>query len=63
MAPADDASTPPGPCRGGAPGVSRVLAGLGAEWAHTMALCGLPQVRNVPRKTVPQIWAPVTSAT
>jgi 4-hydroxymandelate oxidase len=37
---------------GGASGVSRVLAGLGAELAHTMALCGLPDVRNIPRDTV-----------
>lgn len=37
---------------GGTPGVSRVLAGLGAELANTMALCGLPDVRSVPRDTV-----------
>jgi 4-hydroxymandelate oxidase len=37
---------------GGADGVSRVLAGLSAQLAHTMALCGLPEVRSVPRDTV-----------
>jgi len=37
---------------GGSSGVSRVLAGLSAELAHTMALCGLPDVRSVPRDTV-----------
>ena len=37
---------------GGASGVSRVLAGLSAELAHTMTLCGLPDVRRVPRDTV-----------
>ena len=37
---------------GGADGVSRVLTGLGAELAHTMALCGLSDVRSVPRDTV-----------
>ena len=37
---------------GGAAGVARVLDGLGAELAHTMALCGLPDVRSVPRDTV-----------
>jgi len=40
---------------GGASGVSRVLAGLGAELAHTMALCGLPDVRSVPRDTVTSV--------
>jgi len=40
---------------GGASGVSRVLAGLGAELAHTMALCGLPDVRRVPRDTVTSV--------
>jgi 4-hydroxymandelate oxidase len=48
---------------GGASGVSRVLAGLGAELAHTMALCGLPHVRNVPGDTVTQAWPPGRSAT
>ena len=37
---------------GGADGVSRVLAGLSARLAHTMTLCGLPDVRSVPRDTV-----------
>jgi len=37
---------------GGADGVSRVLAGLTAQLAHTMVLCGLPDVRAVPRDTV-----------
>ena len=37
---------------GGADGVARVLSGLGAELAHTMALCGLDDVRAVPRDTV-----------
>ncbi|MGY1643312.1 alpha-hydroxy acid oxidase [Geodermatophilus sp. SYSU D00703] len=37
---------------GGAEGVTRVLAGLTAELAHTMALCGVPDVTAVPRDTV-----------
>ncbi len=37
---------------GGAEGVARVLTGLGEELAHTMALCGLDDVRSVPRDTV-----------
>lgn len=37
---------------GGADGVSRVLAGLSAQLAHTMVLCGLSDVRAVPRDTV-----------
>ena len=37
---------------GGADGVSRVLVGLSAQLAHTMALCGLSDVRSVPRDTV-----------
>lgn len=37
---------------GGADGVTRVLDGLGEELAHTMALCGLDDVRSVPRDTV-----------
>jgi 4-hydroxymandelate oxidase len=37
---------------GGADGVTRVLSGLGEELAHTMALCGLDDVRSVPRDTV-----------
>ncbi len=36
----------------GADGVARVLAGLTEELAHTMALCGLDDVRAVPRDTV-----------
>lgn len=37
---------------GGADGVAGVLDGLGEELAHTMALCGLDDVRSVPRDTV-----------
>jgi 4-hydroxymandelate oxidase len=37
---------------GGADGVSRVLTGLSGDLAHTMALCGLGEVRSVPRDTV-----------
>ena len=37
---------------GGADGVSRVLTGLSAQLAHTMVLCGLSDVRAVPRDTV-----------
>jgi 4-hydroxymandelate oxidase len=37
---------------GGADGVARVLAGLTAELAHTMVLCGLDDVTAVPRDTV-----------
>jgi 4-hydroxymandelate oxidase len=37
---------------GGADGVARVLTALGDELAHTMALCGLADVRTVPRDTV-----------
>jgi 4-hydroxymandelate oxidase len=37
---------------GGADGVSRVLTSLSAELAHTMALCGLADVRAVPHDTV-----------
>jgi len=37
---------------GGADGVSRVLAGLSAQLAHTMVLCGLSDVRAIPRDTV-----------
>jgi 4-hydroxymandelate oxidase len=37
---------------GGAPGVARVLDGLTAQLAHTMLLCGLPDVRSVPRDAV-----------
>jgi 4-hydroxymandelate oxidase len=37
---------------GSADGVSRVLAGLSAQLAHTMALCGVRDVRSVPRDTV-----------
>jgi 4-hydroxymandelate oxidase len=36
----------------GAAGVTRVLSGLAEELAHTMALCGLDDVRSVPRDTV-----------
>ncbi|TFV69190.1 alpha-hydroxy-acid oxidizing protein [Blastococcus sp. CT_GayMR20] len=37
---------------GGSAGVAAVLDGLGAQLAHTMALCGLSDVRSVPRDTV-----------
>lgn len=37
---------------GGAEGVAGVLTGLGEELAHTMALCGVDDVRSVPRDTV-----------
>jgi 4-hydroxymandelate oxidase len=37
---------------GGADGVVRVLAGLSAQLAHTMLLCGLDDVAAVPRDTV-----------
>jgi 4-hydroxymandelate oxidase len=37
---------------GGADGVAAVLSGLAGELAHTMALCGLPDVTAVPRDTV-----------
>ena len=37
---------------GGAPGVSDVLTALTAELAHTMTLCGLSDVRSVPRDCV-----------
>lgn len=36
----------------GADGVSGVLTALGEELAHTMALCGVDDVRSVPRDTV-----------
>jgi 4-hydroxymandelate oxidase len=37
---------------GGSAGVERVLTGLTAQLAHTMTLCGLSDVRDVPRDTV-----------
>ena len=37
---------------GGASGVSEVLTALTADLAHTMTLCGLPDVRSVPRDAV-----------
>ena len=37
---------------GGAQGVAGLLTGLGEELAHTMALCGLDDVRSVPRDTL-----------
>lgn len=37
---------------GGADGVAGVLTGLGEELAHTMALCGVDDVRSVPRDTI-----------
>jgi 4-hydroxymandelate oxidase len=43
---------------GGADGVARVIGGLTEELAHTMALCGLDDVRAVPRDTVVRApWA------
>ncbi|WP_222193501.1 alpha-hydroxy acid oxidase [Modestobacter italicus] len=43
---------------GGADGVARVISGLSEELAHTMALCGLDDVRSVPRDTVVRApWA------
>jgi 4-hydroxymandelate oxidase len=36
----------------GASGVSDVLTALTAELAHTMTLCGLSDVRSVPRDAV-----------
>jgi 4-hydroxymandelate oxidase len=32
--------------------VTRFLTALGEELAHTMALCGIDDVRSVPRDTV-----------
>jgi 4-hydroxymandelate oxidase len=44
---------------GGADGVAGVLGGLTEELAHTMALCGLDDVRAVPRDTVVRApWTP-----
>jgi 4-hydroxymandelate oxidase len=44
---------------GGADGVADVLGGLTEELAHTMALCGLDDVRAVPRDTVVRApWTP-----
>lgn len=37
---------------GGADGVAGVLTALGEELAHTMALCGVDDIRSVPRDTV-----------
>jgi 4-hydroxymandelate oxidase len=37
---------------GGADGVAGVITGLTEELAHTMVLCGLPDVGSVPRDTV-----------
>jgi 4-hydroxymandelate oxidase len=37
---------------GGAAGVAQVLEGLSAQLAHTMLLCGVEDVRSVPRDTV-----------
>jgi 4-hydroxymandelate oxidase len=37
---------------GGADGVAGVLTALTEELAHAMALCGLDDVRSVPRDTV-----------
>ena len=46
-----------GPATGGADGVARVLGGLTEELAATMVLCGVDDVRAVPRDTVvPVPW-------
>jgi 4-hydroxymandelate oxidase len=37
---------------GGADGVAGMITGLTEELAHTMVLCGLPDVGSVPRDTV-----------
>ena len=37
---------------GGAQGVARVIDGLTEELSHSMVLCGLPDVRSLPRDTV-----------
>ena len=37
---------------GGADGVAQVIGGLTEDLAHTMAVCGLDDVRSVPRDTV-----------
>jgi 4-hydroxymandelate oxidase len=41
---------------GRAPGVSEFLTGLTAELAHTMTLCGLSDVRSVPRDSVARAY-------
>jgi 4-hydroxymandelate oxidase len=41
-----------GLANGGADGVASVLTALSEELAHTMALCGVDDVRSVPRDTV-----------
>jgi 4-hydroxymandelate oxidase len=43
---------------GGADGVARVISGLTEDLAHTMTVCGLDDVRAVPRDTVVRApWA------
>jgi 4-hydroxymandelate oxidase len=43
---------------GGADGVAQVIGGLTEDLAHTMAVCGLDDVRSVPRDTVVRAhWA------
>jgi 4-hydroxymandelate oxidase len=41
-----------GMATGGAAGVAAVLDGLGAQLAHTMLLCGVEDVRSVPRDAI-----------
>ncbi|WP_369130117.1 alpha-hydroxy acid oxidase [Modestobacter roseus] len=43
---------------GGADGVARVLGGLTGELSHTMVVCGLDDVRSVPRDTVVRAGRP-----
>ncbi|MGY1840395.1 MULTISPECIES: alpha-hydroxy acid oxidase [unclassified Modestobacter] len=47
---------------GGADGVAQVLGGLTAELAHTMVVCGLDDVRSVPRDTVVRAGSPAPVA-
>jgi 4-hydroxymandelate oxidase len=42
----------PGPATGDGDGVSRILTRLTGSPAHTMAVCGLGEVRSVARGTV-----------
>ena len=52
MAPSDRASTASGPDRLVTYGVSHVAARSGGAPAHTMARCGLGEVRSVLRRAV-----------
>ncbi|MGY2079445.1 alpha-hydroxy acid oxidase [Modestobacter sp. SYSU DS0657] len=47
---------------GGADGVAQVLGGLSGELAHTMLVCGLDDVRSVPRDTVVRAGCPAGGA-